>query len=154
MTRILITVARGYTDWATMQTVLTQACRRHPDAVLVHGDCPKGDRTAARIWRGLGGVDEPNPADWTAPCRPSCNHGPRRPWADGSTSCPAAGQYRNRAMVASGITETLVFLAPGSHGARSTARMSSARGIPTYTWRLGQGLESEPSYLEPAQEAL
>ncbi len=150
---MLVTVARRYTDFAVMRVVLAAAYSRHSGGVLVHGDCPQGDRTAARIWRELGGVDEPHPVDWNVPCRLSCNHGPRRPWRGGITSCQAAGQYRNHSMVLSGVVETLSFLAPGSHGAKSTTRLSRARGLPTFVWQLGQGAESRPEYLLPEELA-
>lgn len=146
-TRILATVARGYNDWVTMREVFTIARRRHPDAVLMHGDCPDGDQDAAAIWRELGGVDEPNPADWHGPCRPQCRRGHRRIGRDGREYCPAAGPYRNKEMLTSGpILETHAFLAPGSRGAKDTAAMSSRLRIPTFGWMLGHGAVSVPPY--------
>lgn len=63
--RILVTVSRTWTDISTMRDVLEKAYAAHPDAVLVHGDCPRGDRLAAKLWRDLGGTDEPWPANWS-----------------------------------------------------------------------------------------
>lgn len=50
---------------------------------------------------------QPRPADWDAPCRPACQKRSRRGQpvdhrqvrSDGSSYCPAAGNYRNIAMV-------------------------------------------------------
>lgn len=146
MSRILGTFARGYRDFVTMREILSIVHDRHPDAVLVHGDCPDGDQDAAAIWRELGGVDEPNPADWHGPCRPQCRPRHRR-IRDGKEYCPAAGPYRNAEMLASGpFLETHAFLAPGSRGAKDTAAMSSRRGIPTFAWPLGAGVVSVPPY--------
>lgn len=145
--RILGTFARAYNDWDTVRQVFTIVRRRHPDAVLVHGDCPDGDQDAAVIWRELGGVDEPNPADWHGPCRPKCRRGHRRIGRDGKEYCPAAGPYRNTEMLTSGpILETHAFIAPGSRGAKETAAESSRLGIPTFGWLLGHGAVSVPPY--------
>lgn len=151
-TRILATVARGYRDLAAMREILTIIHARHPDAVLVHGDCPEGDQDAAAIWRELGGVDEPHPADWAAPCRPQCKPNHRRPSRGGGTSCPAAGPYRNRDMAVSGVQEVHALLAPGSSGARGTARMTSRLGIPTFEWHLCAGAVSVPPYQDCKKE--
>jgi hypothetical protein len=67
--RILVTVSRSWAAWSTMHAALKQAYAEHPDAVLVHGDNPRGDQDAAGIWRSLGGTDEAWPADW-GPLRP------------------------------------------------------------------------------------
>jgi len=145
--RILATFARGYTDFATVREVFTVVRCRYPDAVLVHGDCPDGDQDGAAIWRDLGGVDEPNPADWHGPCRPKCRPRHRRIGRDGKEYCPAAGPYRNAEMfLGEPITETHAFLAPGSRGAKDTAAKSSRLGIPTFGWLLGHGAASVPPY--------
>jgi hypothetical protein len=46
------------------------------------------------------------PAYWEGPCRPECHHGPRAVWR-GRSICPAAGPYRNGAMVAAGADQGL-----------------------------------------------
>lgn len=144
--RILATVARGYRDFDTMREVFTIVRGRYPHAVLVHGDCPDGDQDASKIWRELGGVDEPNPADWNGPCQSRCRPGHRRR-KNGEEFCPAAGPYRNEEMLTSGpLVETHAFLAPGSRGAKDTAAMSSRLGIPTFGWMLGHGAVSVPPY--------
>ncbi len=147
MTRILATIARGYRDTATMREIAAAIHARYPNAVLVHGDCPDGDQDFAAIWRELGGVDEPNPADWHGPCRPQCRRGHRRVGRDGREFCPAAGPYRNTEMLASGpLLETHALLAPGSRGAKETALESRRLGIPTFGWMLGHGVTSFPPY--------
>jgi hypothetical protein len=145
---ILATFARDYTDFNTVRAVFTAVRRRHPDAPLMHGDCPDGDQDGAAIWRDLGGIDLPRPADWHGPCRPQCRSGHRRRGRDGKSYCPAAGPYRNEDMLNSGpIVETHAFLTPGSRGAKGTAALSSRLRIPTFGWVLGEGLRSVPPYI-------
>lgn len=145
--RILFTVARGYRNKTAMREVVGLVHAHRPDAILVHGDCPEGDQDVAAIWRELGGVDEPHPADWHGPCRPKCRRGHRRIGSDGQEYCPAAGPYRNHEMFGpKPIQETHALLAPGSRGARDTAFMSDKLGIPTFRWLLGAGAVSSPPF--------
>ncbi|MFJ5984228.1 hypothetical protein [Lentzea sp. NPDC092896] len=144
--RLLFTVARGYTDKTAMRSVVEQVHAARPNAVLVHGDCPEGDQDVAAIWRELGGIDEPRPADWYGPCRPQCRPRHRR-IKDGKEYCPAAGPYRNHEMFGpEPIQETHALVATGSRGARDTAEMSTRLGIPTFTWPLGAGAVTVPPY--------
>ena len=113
--RILVTVSRTWSDWATMRDVLTKVHNEHPVAVLVHGDCPAGDRYAAQIWRRLGGVDEPHPARW-------------RPTRGGYN--PRAGFERNARMVESNPTMVIAFIRNTSRGASHTADLAEGAGIP------------------------
>lgn len=115
--RILVTISRRWKRWTQVREVLTAIHVRFPGAVLVHGDCPDGDRTAAGIWKSLGGTDEPHPADWKAFGR-------------------AAGFARNAQMVESGISMTVAFIRNRSAGATHCAGLSDDAGIPTvrYTY--------------------
>lgn len=116
--RILLTMSRSYTEWSTVRAVLTKVHAEYPDAVLVHGDAPKGDRDAAGIWRSLGGKDEPWPAQWA-------QHG------------KAAGFIRNTAMVESAPALVLAFINNGSKGASHCAQLAEDAGIPTVRYLQG-----------------
>jgi hypothetical protein len=107
--RILVTVSRTWSDISTMREVLTQVYERHPTAVLVHGDCPKGDRLAASIWKSLGGTEEKWPADW------SRGRG--------------AGFQRNAAMVESNPDLTLAFIRGQSRGATHCFNLAKGAGL-------------------------
>lgn len=110
-------MSRKWKRWSEVRRVLTEIHAKYPDAVLVHGDCPDGDRTAAGIWKSLGGTDEPHPADWQAFGR-------------------AAGFRRNADMVESGISMTVAFIVNNSRGATHCADLAEGAGIPTvrYTY--------------------
>lgn len=115
--RILVTMSRRWKRWSQVRQVLEEIHRRYPDAVLVHGDCPDGDRTAAGIWKSLGGTDEPHPADWRQFGR-------------------AAGFRRNADMVESGVAMCVGFIVNRSAGATHCADLAEGAGIPTvrYTY--------------------
>jgi hypothetical protein len=110
--RILITCSRSWSEWSTVRRVLGEIHDRYPDAILVHGDAPRGDRQVAAIWQSMGGRAEPHPADWKAFGR-------------------AAGFRRNAAMVESNPALTLAFIRNSSAGASHTAALSEGAGIPT-----------------------
>lgn len=107
--RILVTVSRTWTDISTMREVLVKAYAAHPDAVLVHGDCPRGDRLAAKLWRDLGGTDEPWPANWSR--------------GRGS------GFQRNAAMVESNPDLTIAFIRDNSRGATHCYNLAVGAGL-------------------------
>lgn len=137
--RILVTVSRSWRDWPTMKAALAQVHAAHPDAVLVHGDAPKGDRDAAGIWRGMGGQVEPWPADW-GHCAPDCRHRERVQLdssANFRTHCPYAGFRRNIAMVESAPDTCLAFIHNKSRGATHCAGMAEGAGIPTVRYPSG-----------------
>lgn len=100
-----------------MRRVLGEIHAKYPNAVLVHGDCPDGDRTVAGIWRSMGGTDEPHPADWKEFGR-------------------AAGFRRNADMVESGVSMTVAFIVNNSRGATHCADLAEGASIPTvrYTY--------------------
>jgi hypothetical protein len=109
--RILITVSRTWSEWSTMRTALEKVHTEYPGAVLVHGDCPKGDRDAAGMWRGLGGEVEAWPAQWAQQGR-------------------SAGFIRNTAMVKSAPALVLAFINGHSRGASHCAQLAEDAGIP------------------------
>jgi SLOG family YspA-like protein len=107
--RILVTVSRTWSDISTMREVLEKVYASHPDGVLVHGDCPRGDRLAAKIWKSLGGADEPWPADWSR--------------GRGS------GFQRNAAMVESNPSLVLAFIRGQSRGATHCFNLAKGAGL-------------------------
>ncbi len=107
--RILVTVSRTWTDISTMREVLEKVYASHPDGVLVHGDCPQGDRLAASIWTRLGGTEEKWPANW----------------ARGAL----AGPIRNARMVESGPDLVLAFIRGNSRGATGTYNLAVGAGL-------------------------
>lgn len=122
--RILVTVSRSWKDWPLTKAALADAYTKYPGAVLVHGDTPKGDRDAARIWRGMGGQVEAWPAKWI-------EHGDDCYCTDRSKRCRFAGFRRNLAMVDSGPDLVLAFIHNNSRGATHCARAAEDAGIPT-----------------------
>lgn len=145
---ILATCSRSFGEWSAARAILTKVRLLTPQAVLRHGDCERGDRQIAGIWRSLGGIDDPMPADWPhcavelteeqetanrqagiGPCRRSHRRVSRRH----GEYCPTAGLRRDVLMVQSGIEQVLAFLDPSSktRGAFRTAEMAEAAGIPT-----------------------
>lgn len=109
--RVLITISRTWTSWSTVRETLTTVHTRWPAAILVHGAHPKCDQIAAGMWREMGGVDEPWPADWMR-------------WHS------AAGPIRNEQMVTAGADLVLAFIRGGSPGASHCAAFAEAQGIP------------------------
>ena len=110
--RILVTCSRSWSEWSTVRRVLGEIHDRYPDAILVHGDAPRGDRQVAGIWESMGGATEPHPADWKRHKR-------------------AAGPRRSAAMVESNPAMTIAFIRGNSAGATHTADLSEGAGIPT-----------------------
>jgi hypothetical protein len=122
--RYIVCGGRKFED----RELMAKALERLPeDAVLVHGAAPGADSMAADIWTEWGGVVDPHPADWTGPCRDACRHGPRKRRGDGTTYCPAAGNYRNQEMLDSGVD--LVVAVPGGSGTANMIEIAEAAGI-------------------------
>jgi hypothetical protein len=123
--RILVTVSRSWRSWSVMREALQQVHDKWPDAVLVHGDAPKGDRQAAGMWRELGGEVEAWPAQWT-------KHAPDCPLTHmKERTCRHAGFRRNVAMVESAPDLVLAFINNRSAGATHCADAAEGAGIPT-----------------------
>ena len=113
--RILVTVSRTWSDISTMREVLEKVYASHPDAVLVHGDCPQGDRLAASIWTRLGGTEEKWPADWS--------------------KGPQGGPKRNARMVESNPDLTIAFIRGDSRGATGTYNLAVGAGLNCVAYR-------------------
>lgn len=151
---VLATCSRSFGEWSAARAILARVRDQDPDAVLRHGDCERGDRQIAGIWKSLGGVDDPIPADWSqcavelteeqetanrqagiGPCR--VRH--RKISPKHGTYCPTAGLRRDVLMVQSSVVQVLAFLDPKSktRGAFRTADMAEAAGIPTIRYEQG-----------------
>jgi len=126
--RILVTVSRTWSDISTMREVLEKVFNQFPDGVLVHGDCPKGDRLAASIWKRLGGLEEKWPAAWGTKCTATCKHPPRER-KDGTEYCPVPGPARNARMVESNPNLVLAFVRRNSKGAMGTFNLAKGAGL-------------------------
>lgn len=114
-----------------MREVLELLHARHPAAVLVHGDAPRGDRQAGAIWRGLGGTDERWPARWM-------QHGDDCRCPDRTRTCVYAGLRRNIAMVESAPDLVLAFINQNSRGATHCADTAEEAGITVVRYRQGE----------------
>lgn len=148
--RLLITGSRSWSDAQIIRETLDifaeqAAIAGVPHLIVAHGACYPGvDRATGRrparsadwlahLWvellpHPLPVVDEPMPADWTTACRPECKPGHRR--QQGARSiCPAAGNYRNAALVAAGADAAVAFLLDDSTGTRDCIRRIEAAGI-------------------------
>ena len=131
--RILVTGGRDYDDADRVETALRSVLETvlGPEpatnqVVLVHGDAPGLDRLAGAVAARLGLAVEAHPADWAGPCRPTCPPHRRRRF-DGSDYCPAAGVYRNAAMVELGADVAVAFT--GGRGTSDCVRRIKAAGI-------------------------
>lgn len=129
--RILATVSRSWSEWTTMRAALKQVHDRHPDAVLVHGNAPRGDRQAGSIWRGFDGEVELWPARWM-------NHGDDCRCSDRTRRCAYAGFRRNIAMVESAPDLVLAFINQNSRGATHCADTAEEAGITVVRYRQGE----------------
>lgn len=107
--RILVTVSRTWTDISTMREVLEKVYAKRPDGILVHGDCPRGDRLAAKLWTDLGGQEEKWPADWSR--------------GRGS------GFRRNALMVESNPNLVIAFIRGQSRGATHCFNLAKGAGL-------------------------
>lgn len=106
----MVTCSRTWRRWSLARSVLTKLYALYPDAALVHGDCPDGDRQLAGIWRSLGGRDEPWPADWE-------RYG------------NAAGPIRNAEVLCTRPDMLVAFVRDRSRGASGTVQLARSAGV-------------------------
>lgn len=143
MTAILVTGSRNAEGISHQHTISLALHGVGPgDHTLWHGAATGADRIAAHIAHGLGWAVESIPADWNGPCVETCTPGHRRPRRGGGTYCPAAGTYRNTALVAAVFdhlpdVRAYAFPLPGSKGTWDAVRQIKAAGIPLEVVHLG-----------------
>jgi hypothetical protein len=137
----MVTGSRSWTDEQAIRDALASVISQYgpENVVVVHGGCPQGaDALADRIASGWTGVTvERHPADWDAPCRPTCRHG-YKTRADRTRYCPSAGIYRNQAMVDLGADICLAFQVGNSKGTADCIRRAEKAGIPVRRYEGGQ----------------
>lgn len=141
MARILVTGSRAWSSTLQMRRIIGAAIEEFgPGVTLVHGNAQGADRLAALAADWFGATTEEHDADWSGPCRPECDHGPR-PKRYGRSYCPAAGDYRNQLMVDLGAVVCLAFLVPPSvspcKGTRDCAARAKRAGIPVRDFAQG-----------------
>ena len=138
--RVGITASRSWHRpldiWQALGQCLDAARAAGKTLVVVHGDADGGDQCAKLFGQVHdGAVEEPHPADWNAPCRETCRHGHRKTRKDGSTYCPAAGNYRNEVIATSGLWRSAAFIRAGSRGATDGAAAFRRAGVPPRIWK-------------------
>lgn len=136
---------RGHEWWRSDVPIPAITAERYPADWLAPcpPQCPPGHRRCGTSVRLGGRAAERCPAAGNrhlcrgrhkqgAAHRCGCGH----TWeADGYTTCPMAGFYRNEAMVAAGADLCLAFIDNGSRGATHCANTAQAAGIPTLIFR-------------------
>jgi hypothetical protein len=130
--RVLATGSRRLTDAALVEDALAFAKAEFSPRpiVVVHGGAAGADELAHVLAPTFAMTTGRWPADWTGPCRSACKPGHRRQRRDGTGYCPAAGNYRNQAMVDAGAELVLAFPVGASTGTRDCMRRAKAAGIP------------------------
>lgn len=141
--RALVTGSRDWSNPLAVYNALADACavaheQGYTRFIVVHGGCPTGADKHANRWTrfpdafpDMPVLEEAVPADWDAPCRTECKPGHRRQ-RNGSTYCPAAGNYRNQKMVDKGADLCLAFFQPGAanRGTSDCVRRAKRAEIP------------------------
>lgn len=133
MIRILVTGSRVWEDAGLLTAALSEAAEGHHPVTLVSGACPTGADRIAEVYASMcGWTVERHRADWNGPCRVMCKPGHRRAGPNGEY-CPAAGNYRNQAMVDLGadilVAAPLDSAPGGSPGTRDCMDRARRAGI-------------------------
>jgi hypothetical protein len=147
--RLLGTGSRLLTDRALVHRALTDVvdelqdrdvCLQRGEILIVHGGQGYVDRRTGitkgadllidQDARSMGLSVKPVPARWRDPCRPECNHGPRKVNRFGQSYCQFAGFYRNQEMVdLCEYHRCITFPLGRSVGTRDCMRRAQAAGI-------------------------
>lgn len=116
MYRLLVSGSREWTREYILQMVIVRHWIRHPDIMVVHGDCPNGaDRIAKDFCEKWGIPQDPFPADWN-------KYG------------KSAGHKRNLEMVKSGIDYAVFFMEGHSYGTTNCLTHAINKGIPHHVY--------------------
>lgn len=134
--RVIVTGGRDFRqDWVVFNALAHVYAEDRPEGEwlwVVHG-AAKGADEHASVWAyswhraGRNVYWEEHPAKWSAPCRETCAPNHRRRRRNGTTYCPAAGNYRNQEMIDAGADLVLAF--PGGSGTADCVRRARAAGI-------------------------
>lgn len=142
---VLVTGSRDLKDRQAVWAALDRSFEQLPAGrrmVVRHGKARRGADLFVEQWAlRHGEAQDPMPADWEAPCRPSCRPGHRRRDRRGRPYCPAQGDYRNQAMVDKQPvpSECLSFFQPGAlnKGTRDCTDRANRAGIHVVAWPEG-----------------
>jgi hypothetical protein len=147
--RIIVTGSRAWRDYDRLVHELAYVagyCSGTP--VFVHGDASSGADLLTRIaCERLGWEQERHPADWDACSWPKCRPKHRRVRPNGTTYCPAAGNWRNQQMADAGAVAAVAFTAVCncsrrgvhmSHGTADCIERLGAALIPA--WQVSEGV--------------
>lgn len=108
--RVIVTGGREYANEILVYATLSRILVKHPDLLVVHGDCKTGADAHARTWCEFHDVPhEPHPADWN-------KYGKR------------GGPIRNSEMVNKGADGCVSF--PGNNGTHDCTTKARLAGIP------------------------
>lgn len=108
--RVIVTGGRAYQYREIVEEWLSKTRRKHPDLLVVHGNCPTGSDHFAREWCEREGVPhEPHDAQWN-------DYGPK------------AGPIRNSEIVDLGASGLIAF--PGGNGTDDCVNKAKRAGIP------------------------
>ena len=137
--RVLVTGSRFLTDAALVEDALAYAKSLFSPRpiIIVHRGADGADELAHVLAPTFGMTTERWPAEWNAPCRATCKPGHRRFRHSGTAYCPAAGNYRNQAMVDAGAELALAFPVGKSTGTRDCMRRADKAGIPVRVYESG-----------------
>lgn len=151
--RVIVTGSRDFRSPLTVYERLADVraiaheTREYDRFIVVHGANPAGADKHAACWclfpdvfADMPVIAEPHPVkDWSAPCLPECRPGHRRRRRDGSTYCPAMGNYRNQEMVDAGAHLTLAFFWEGAanRGTSDCVARAQSAAIPVWPFRAG-----------------
>jgi YspA, cpYpsA-related SLOG family len=152
--RVLVTGGRNYADGPRVHAELNRlylevACHwlwttGPVDTLVVTHGAARGADSFADSWaadlesrnnepdRPFAVQNDPCPADWSGPCQATCPPNHRRPAGHGGSYCPAAGVYRNAAMLDGpiGHLPNLCLAFPGGNGTADMVRRAARAGVP------------------------
>jgi hypothetical protein len=152
--RVLVTGSRVWKDGLfireKLNTCLDTARAVNDKLTVVHGACRNGADAYADAWAQwherntttVRVIAEAHPANWEGPCMPQCQPHHRRVDPRGWDVCPAAGFYRNEAMVGLGADLVLAFIAEQSKGATHCARYAEQKGLQVLYFHTGAVAEA------------
>lgn len=128
--RLIVTGGRYYKDAPHIHFTLNRLHAHLGIAELFEGAGGNTDK-AAWFWRMAHKIPGQRfPANWEAPCLPTCRPNHRRyPGNNQHSYCPAAGIYRNHRMYDT-VLPTLVAAFPGGNGTADMTDYSLSNGTP------------------------